>query len=107
MNNMSLSLPPSQHHQHVQHQQSQNISHIQQQINEAQEQISESEANLAAQHQVLLQQQQMLIEDAIRQVKDENLARMANEFNVDLIEFENILQPIIETCKKEAIAVCK
>jgi calcium homeostasis ER protein len=77
-----------------------------QQINELQEQIRQSETNLSAQHQVLMQQQKCLIDEAIKQSQDEQLRRLAEDFNVNLTEFENVLQPIAENCTKESIAVC-
>ncbi len=91
INNMNNSLPP-------------NV--LTQQINELQEQIRQSETNLSAQHQVLMQQQKCLIDDTIKQLQDDQLRRLAEDFNVNLTEFENVLQPIAENCTKESIAVC-
>lgn len=79
---------------------------ISQQLNDAKEQIRQSEANLAAQHQVFMQQQQIMIDDAIKQAQEEKLRRMSEDFNVNLNEFENVLQPIADNCTKESIAVC-
>ncbi|RWS07187.1 calcium homeostasis endoplasmic reticulum protein-like protein, partial [Dinothrombium tinctorium] len=80
---------------------------ITQQINEAQEQIRQSEQNLMAQHQVLMKQQQMMIDETIRKAQEEQLRKMAHDFNVNLNEFENVLQPIIETCTKDSISYGK
>ncbi len=91
INNMNNTLPP-------------NV--LTQQMNELQEQIRQSETNLSAQHQVLMQQQKCLIDDAIKQAQDDQLRRLAEDFNVNLTEFENVLQPIAENCTKESIAVC-
>ena len=78
---------------------------ISQQINELQEQIRQSEANLAAQHQVLMREKQILADDLIRQLQDDQLRRMAEDFNINLNDFENVLLPIVENCTKESIAV--
>ncbi|CAG2105987.1 unnamed protein product [Medioppia subpectinata] len=75
-----------------------------QQINELQEQIRQSETNLTAQHQVLMQQKQMIIDDVIRQSQDDQIRRMADEFNIDLNDFESVLLPIADNCTKESIA---
>lgn len=75
-----------------------------QQINELQEQIRQSETNLMAQHQVLMQHKKIMIDDAIHVAQDEHLRRMAEDFNVNLNEFENVLQPIADSCTKESIA---
>ncbi|CAG7820908.1 unnamed protein product, partial [Allacma fusca] len=68
------------------------------------EQIRQSEQNLAAQQQVLLTSQQTQIDDAIRQVQDTEMSQLAAELNVDLVEFDMVLQPIIESCTKDAIS---
>jgi calcium homeostasis ER protein len=81
------------------------LDQLTQQINELKEQMRQSEANLTAQHQVLMQQKQIIIEDVVRQSQEEQLRRMADEFNVDLNDFESVLLPIAENCTKEAIAV--
>lgn len=78
---------------------------ISQQINELQEQIRQSETNLAAQHQVLMREKEILIDDLIRQSQDEQLRRMAEDFNVNLNDFENVLHPIVDNCTKDSIAV--
>ncbi|CAG2169185.1 unnamed protein product, partial [Oppiella nova] len=80
------------------------LDQLTQQINELKEQMRQSEANLTAQHQVLMQQKQIIIEDVVRQSQEEQLRRIADEFNVDLNDFESVLLPIAENCTKEAIA---
>ena len=88
-------------HQQQQQQKTQN------QINSLQDQIRQSLDNLNAQHQMLINQQQLLIDEAIRKIQDEKLAKLAHDFNINLHEFELILQPIFETCTKDSISAGK
>jgi len=68
------------------------------------EQIKQSEQNLAAQHQVLMAQQQEQIDESIRLIQDVEIKQLANELNIDLKEFDDVLQPIIENCTKDSIS---
>lgn len=76
----------------------------QNQINELQDQIRQSLDNLNAQHQMLNGQQQMMIDEAIRKIQDDNLIKLAHDFNLNLHEFELLLHPIFETCTKDSIS---
>lgn len=76
----------------------------QNQINELQDQIRQSLDNLQSQHQMLTNQQQLLIDEAIRKIQDEKLIKLAQDFNVNLNEFELVLHPIFETCTKDSIS---
>ncbi|XP_065336017.1 calcium homeostasis endoplasmic reticulum protein [Cloeon dipterum] len=69
-----------------------------------QEQIQQSEQNLAAQQQVMAQQQQTQAEEAIRQAQEEKLLVMASEEGIICTELNALLQPIINSCTKDAIS---
>ncbi|XP_063226601.1 LOW QUALITY PROTEIN: calcium homeostasis endoplasmic reticulum protein [Bacillus rossius redtenbacheri] len=74
------------------------------QQNQLQDQIRQSEQNLAAQHTVLMQQQQTQIEEALRKSQEDALQRSAEESGINFQEFDAILQPIIDSCTKDAIS---
>lgn len=79
---------------------------IDSQINQYQAHIKESEKNLASQHDILMgQEKQRRIEEMIIKMHDDELKRMCEDFNINLNEFDKILQPIIEACRKESIKV--
>ncbi|KAG1668399.1 Calcium homeostasis endoplasmic reticulum protein [Nymphon striatum] len=69
-----------------------------------QEQILQSEQNLNAQHQVLLQQQQVQIEEAVHKMQEEKLIVLTSRCDFSVADLDKILQPIIESCTKEAIS---
>ncbi|XP_060593424.1 calcium homeostasis endoplasmic reticulum protein-like [Ruditapes philippinarum] len=73
----------------------------QQQMNE--QQITQSEQNLAAQYQSFMQQQQSQIEDAIWGNKAEQLQKLSEECEISLDDLDKTVQPIIESCTKDAI----
>lgn len=54
--------------------------------------------------QVLLQQQQSQIDEAVARAQTELLQKQAVEHNIQLNDFENVLQPIIDSCTKESIS---
>lgn len=68
------------------------------------EQIHQSELNLTAQHNVLMQKQQKEIDEAIEKAQSDSLIKQAEENNINLSEFDTILQPIIESCTKDSIS---
>lgn len=55
----------------------------------------------------MLQQQQIQIEEAIAKARDSDLKKDATDCGIDFSEFDNVLQPIIETCTKDAISAGK
>ncbi|XP_059487556.1 calcium homeostasis endoplasmic reticulum protein isoform X2 [Neocloeon triangulifer] len=69
-----------------------------------QEQIQQSEQNLTAQQQAMAQRQQTQAEEAIRQAQEEKLCIMAEEVGIDCSELNSLLQPIINSCTKDAIS---
>ncbi|XP_037904619.1 calcium homeostasis endoplasmic reticulum protein isoform X2 [Hermetia illucens] len=71
------------------------------------EQIRQSEHNLSAQHGVLLQQQQKQIDEAINKAQNDVIHKQAEDYNVYLAEFDEILQPIIDACTKDSISTGK
>ncbi|KAL4236438.1 hypothetical protein ACF0H5_004823 [Mactra antiquata] len=73
----------------------------QQQLND--QQIQQSEQNLAAQYQSLMQQQKSSIEDAIYGNKAEQLKQLSDECGISLDDLDKTVQPIIESCTKDAI----
>lgn len=85
--------------QQIQKQQAQIQS--QQQMNE--QQIKQSEQNLAAQFQSLMQQQQIQIEETITNNRAEHLKQLSEECGVSLEDLDKTVQPIIESCTKDAI----
>lgn len=95
-----------------------------------QKQIKESEQNLSAQYQVLLQQQQVrrwplvnlslrdifvtyvsqllfqaLIEEVIHKKQEEKLHALTAQCEFTVEDLETMIQPIIDSCTKEAISV--
>ena len=69
------------------------------------EQVKQSEQNLAAQYQSLISQQQLQIDEAIQDAQNAKLAELCAECQVDSKQLEDQLQPIIESCTKDAISV--
>lgn len=55
----------------------------------------------------MLQQQRIQIEEAITKLIDNDLKKEAVDCGIDFNEFDNVLQPIIETCTKDAISAGK
>lgn len=82
----------------------QTLNNIIDQQNALNQQITQSEQNLAAQHAVLMQNQQAQIEEAVRKSQAESLSKRAAEHNVNLQDFDSILQPIIDSCTKDSIS---
>lgn len=75
-------------------------------ISKAREEITKSEQNLAAQHKVLMEDAlPVKIEEMINKALDDEVKRMCEDFSINLNEFDRILVPIVESCKKESIAV--
>lgn len=68
------------------------------------EQIRQSELNLTAQHNVLMQKQQKEIDEAIEKAQSDSIMKQAEENDINLSEFDTILQPIIEACTKDSIS---
>lgn len=83
-----------------------NIDSIQSQITEMEKQISISKDNLDAQKQVLLEEEkQKRLNELFTKMQNDELKRMCEDYNINLNEFDKILQPIIDSCRKESIAV--
>lgn len=55
----------------------------------------------------MLQQQQIQIEDSIAKAQESDLKKDATDCGIDFNEFDNVLQPIINTCTKDAISAGK
>lgn len=49
---------------------------------------------------------QLQIDDAIEKLKQQRLLQLCEESGVSLAELDSVVQPIIESCTKEAISVC-
>lgn len=85
----------------------QQVQNLQQQIAQHQammeQQIKQSEQNLAAQYQSLIQQQQIQIEEAIVKSRNEQLEKLAAECDVNMEDLNGTVQPIIDSCTKDAI----
>lgn len=54
-----------------------------------------------------MKQQTKQIDDAIVGAQNETLQCQADENGIDLEEFDNILQPIIDSCTKDSISAGK
>ncbi|CAE1284660.1 CHERP [Acanthosepion pharaonis] len=76
---------------------------LQQQLSQMQEQIKQSEQNLNAQYQSLIQQQQIQIEEAIVKARKKKMDQLSENCEIDLEELDKTVQPIIESCTKDAI----
>ncbi|KAI8521523.1 hypothetical protein Bbelb_012770 [Branchiostoma belcheri] len=72
-----------------------------------QDQINQSNSNLMKQHQVLMAQQQEQIDTAIQQAREVSTQNLAKQVELDLSEFDKVVQPIIEQCTKDAISAGK
>lgn len=57
--------------------------------------------------QVLVQQQQSHIDEAIVGAQHDSLVKLAIEHNIRLNEFEDVLQPIVDSCTKDSISAGK
>lgn len=75
--------------------------------NSLRKQIHQSEQNLSAQHSALMQQQQKQIDEAIEEAQNNSLEEQAAENNISLIDFDDVLQPIIDACTKDSISAGK
>lgn len=51
-----------------------------------------------------MQQQQNQIDEAIEKAQNENVQKQAEENNINLTEFDTILQPIVDSCTKDSIS---
>lgn len=83
------------------------IENLNGQQNTLREQIKQSEQNLQAQHTALMQQQQKTIEEMLPNTQKEYLLKSAKEEEIDLAAFDQVLQPIIESCTKDHISAGK
>ncbi|OTF70362.1 Suppressor-of-White-Apricot domain containing protein [Euroglyphus maynei] len=78
---------------------------IDSQIQQIKDHLRESEKNLNAQKEVIMGvEMERRIDEMITKQLDDELKRMCEDFNINLNEFNKILQPIIESCRKESIA---
>lgn len=53
---------------------------------------------------MLIQQQQAKINELVSKAQVEKIQMMAEENNINLLELDSILQPIIDTCTKDSIS---
>ena len=73
-------------------------------ISTLQAQISQSEQNLSAQEKVTEDQIKSATNEAMRKAEKEHLDLLSNDTDVPLEDFEEVLQPIIESCTKDTIS---
>ena len=66
--------------------------------------VKQSEQNLAAQQQVLMQQQKHQTEEVLKQQQENTMMQQARDTGVNLIEFDSLLMPIMDSCTKESIS---
>lgn len=52
----------------------------------------------------MLQQQQLQIDETIAKAEENALKKEGMDCGIDFDEFDNVLQPIVETCTKDAIS---
>ncbi|XP_060640810.1 calcium homeostasis endoplasmic reticulum protein isoform X2 [Anolis sagrei] len=69
--------------------------------------IQQSQWNLQQQEQHLLALRQEQITAAIALAVDQQMQKVLEETQLDVNEFDNLLQPIIDTCTKDAISAGK
>ena len=72
-----------------------------------QDQIVQSESNLTAQWTVLQQQQRAAVDETITKAREAQLEEQSRSCSLKLVELENVLQPIVETCTKDSISAGK
>ncbi|UXI18338.1 COP9 signalosome complex subunit 12 [Sarcoptes scabiei] len=95
--------PMNNKEQFERHQQQQ--TEIDSQITQFQDHLKQSEKNLAAQYDVIMGSElNQSIENLLTKLLDDELKRMCEDYSINLNEFDKILQPIIESCRKESIA---
>jgi len=82
----------------------QQIPIMQAQINMIKEQIQQSESNLTAQREAFKNKTKIQIEEAIKQKQATFYDTLLKESQLDLASFEAVIDKIIESCTKEAIA---
>jgi len=68
------------------------------------DQIKQSELNLSAQWTVLQQNNEVLALEQIVKSQENDLEDLSRSTNISLSIFDSVLQPIIETCTKDAIS---
>lgn len=54
-----------------------------------------------------MQQQQKQIDEAIEKAQNETVLKQAEENSIRLVDFDAILQPIIDSCTKDSISAGK
>ncbi|KAL7992848.1 hypothetical protein Chor_017104 [Crotalus horridus] len=69
--------------------------------------IQQSQWNLQQQEQHLLALRQEQITSAIAMAIEQQMQKVLEETQLDMNEFDNLLQPIIDTCTKDAISAGK
>uniref|UniRef100_A0A4W3K0L2 Calcium homeostasis endoplasmic reticulum protein n=1 Tax=Callorhinchus milii TaxID=7868 RepID=A0A4W3K0L2_CALMI len=69
--------------------------------------IQQSLWNLQQQEQHLLMQRQEQITAAIAHAMEQQIQKLLSETQLDMTEFDSLLQPIIDTCTKDAISAGK
>uniref|UniRef100_A0A8C5WH96 Calcium homeostasis endoplasmic reticulum protein n=1 Tax=Leptobrachium leishanense TaxID=445787 RepID=A0A8C5WH96_9ANUR len=69
--------------------------------------IQQSQWNIQQQEQQLLSIRQEQITAAVAHAVEQQMATLQEETQLDMTEFDNLLQPIIDTCTKDAISAGK
>ncbi|KAK2156555.1 hypothetical protein LSH36_210g04002 [Paralvinella palmiformis] len=69
-----------------------------------QEQVKQSETNLSAQYQSLMHQREVQIEEMVTASEDEEIKKLFAECKIMQNDFDAVLQPIVESCTKDAIS---
>ncbi|XP_072260752.1 calcium homeostasis endoplasmic reticulum protein isoform X2 [Pyxicephalus adspersus] len=69
--------------------------------------IQQSQWNLQQQEQQLLNIRQEQISAAVAHAVEQQMQKLREETHLDMTEFDNLLQPIIDTCTKDAISAGK
>lgn len=83
-----------------------NTETIQMEISDLENQIKTSKENLEAQEKVIMEEEKnKKLEQLLIKLQDDELKRMCEDYNINLNEFDKVLQPIITSCRKESIAV--
>lgn len=71
-----------------------------------QKQVEESEQNLKAQRQALNTQTEAEVKRMLMSEEESRVMRLASSCRIDITSLSRTLQPLQQSCSKEAVSVC-
>lgn len=71
------------------------------------DQIRQSELNLSAQKEMMQRQQDSQMNEIIAKIQNDTINAQAIEKNIQLADFDVVLQPIMDSCTKDSISAGK